>query len=182
MRKISFLSLLVLIFIFSSCFSLKEYPVEYDYSFGGDFQNYSTYSFINNSGESPLEKKVVEETIQHYMEVLGYSYQEEAPTFYINYLYLPDSLSYKGYEQPEFFKFVKFGKDEDKDKEKYQAKKLKIKSGTLIISFIEQKNYATIWQGYTTDLYKEDIQTDPRKTRLAVLSILKNYVYLPDIN
>lgn len=182
MRKISSINFFIITLIFTSCFSFREYPVEYDYNFSGDFKNYETFSFISNNAESPLSTEVVESTIIHYMDVLGYTYDADAPSFYINYLYMPDTLSYRGYEQPELFKFLKFGKEAEENKKKYNTKMLKMNSGTLVISFIEKKNYSTIWQGYTTDLYKEDIQSDPRKTRLAVLSILKNYVYLPDLN
>ena len=179
-----YLPLIALLFAFtlSSCLSYKEYPVEYDYSFRGDFQNYTTYGFMNSSDNSPIAGEVVKKSIMHYMDLLGYTYSEEEPSFLINFLYMPDSLSYKGYEQPELFQFIKFKKEKEKQRAKYETKMLNIHSGTLVITFIEKKNYSTIWQGYTTDLYNEDIKNDPVKARLAVLSILKNYVYLPDLN
>lgn len=175
--------LLIIGLSLTSCFSFREYPVEYDYNYLGDFKNYTTFSFISkNQEELDLSKDLVEATVTNYMEVLGYKYDNNNPSFRINYFYIPDTLSYKGYQQPEMLGFVKIRDDKEKKKEEYKEKKHSMNSGTFVISFIEQENYSMIWQGYTTDLYREDIQSDPRKTRVAVLSILKNYVYLPDLN
>ncbi|GAB3337023.1 hypothetical protein GCM10027429_21020 [Marivirga atlantica] len=183
MKKFYLILTVVVSLSLTSCFSFREYPVEYDYNYLGDFKNYPTFSFISkNQDDLGLSKEIVEATVKNYMEVLGYKYDDDNPTFRINYFYMSDTLSYKGYEQPEMLSFVKIRDDKDKKKEEYKEKKHSMNSGTFVISFIEQENYSMIWQGYTTDLYKEDIQSDPRKTRVAVLSILKNYVYLPDLN
>ncbi len=176
------LALLIPVFL-SSCFAFREYPVEYDYSYLGEFKSYDTFGFIDkNDYDFALSKEVVEGTIVNYMEVLGYTYQQSNPSILINYTYMADTLFYKGYKQPEMLNFVRVKEDEEKKRENYVEKKHSINSGIFVISFIEQKNYSMVWQGYTTDLYREDIKSDPRKTRVAVLSILKNYLYLPDLN
>jgi len=182
MNKFYLPILLISSLLFSSCFAFREYPVEYDYSYRGNFENYPTFSFISKvEDENGVSQEVVEATVKNYMEVLGYRYDDVNPAFRINYFYTGDSLSYKGYEQPQMLSFIRIS-DKKKKQENYREKKHKMNSGTFVISFIEQENYSMIWQGYTTDLYKEDIKSDPRKTRVAVLSILKNYVYLPDLN
>jgi hypothetical protein len=75
--------------------------------------------------------------------------------------------------------FILFRSKKDKEKQEYFKKDQNIKNGTLVINFTEQSTYSMIWQGYTTDLYAEDIFDDPRKVRVAVLSILNNYTHLP---
>jgi hypothetical protein len=76
--------------------------------------------------------------------------------------------------------FIRYRSDSEKEREKYQKKKFEIDQGTLVINFTETNDYSMIWQGYTTDLYSENIFDDPRKIRVAVLSILNNYSHVPN--
>jgi len=177
MKKFN-ISLLLIFFILNGCFVSKEYPVEYDYNFLGDFNNYNSFGFFVTDTYMPdAPKKLVQSTIKSHLELLGYEYNPENPSFYVSYFYINDSLNYKGYEQPKMDSFIKYRSDKEKEKEEYKKQKFSIEQGTLVINFTETKDYSMIWQGYTTDLYSENIFDDPRKIRVAVLSILNNYSY-----
>ncbi len=171
--------LLVLLLFLNGCFISKEYPVEYDYNFLGEFDSYNSFDFfVTPKNMSENDIRLVQETIKSHLELLGYDHNPENPSFYVNFLYLSDSLRYRGYEQPKMDTFVFLKSKKQKEDEEYFKKDLNITNGTLVINFTETSNYSMIWQGYTTDLYSEDIFDDPRKVRVAVLSILNNYAYL----
>ncbi|ADR20554.1 hypothetical protein MATR_18230 [Marivirga tractuosa] len=179
MKKLCHILLVVLLFS-NGCFISKEYPVEYDYNFLGDFDNYKSFDFFMTPKTMEDDQiDLIQSTIKSHLELIGYSYNTENPSFYVNFLYLSDSLRYRGYEQPKMENFVLFKNKNQKEKEEYLKKDLNITNGTLVINFTETSNYSMIWQGYTTDLYSENIFDDPRKVRVAVLSILNNYAYLP---
>jgi hypothetical protein len=176
-----YIPLLLLFLITNGCFVSKEYPVEYDYNFLGDFDNYKSFDFFITETYMPeAPQKLVKSTIKSHLELLGYEYNPDKPSFYVSYFFIEDSLKYKGYDQPKMESFIKYRSDSQKEKEKYQKQKFQIDQGTLVINFTETNNYSMIWQGYTTDLYSENIFDDPRKIRVAVLSILNNYSYVPN--
>ncbi|HET8859105.1 MAG TPA: DUF4136 domain-containing protein [Marivirga sp.] len=179
MKRLYQILLAVLLFS-NGCFITKEYPVEYDYNFLGDFNNYKSFDFFITPQNFPdSQNELVKSTIKNHLELLGYEYDPEEPSFYVNYFYYGDSLKYRGYDQPKMQDFVLFKNKKEKEREEYENKDLNITNGTLVINFTESSNYSMIWQGYTTDLYSENIFDDPRKVRVAILSILNNYAYLP---
>ncbi len=173
----------LLIFIISglssvSCTLTREYPVEYDYSYDGDFEEYKTFSFLrtNQKFDSSTDG-FINKTIINYMQLLGYTYipERKEANFLVNYFYYQDPLAYNSYDQTNISSFLKNVKKDDRKKLEYKKKKLAINNGVFVINFTDNKNYNMIWQGYTTDLYTDDILKDPNKTRIAVLSILRNY-------
>lgn len=149
-----------------------------------DYEDYESFNFVDSKNDFDANtNKLIKNTIKGHLELLGYHYETESPKFLISYFYYGDSLDYKAYKQPEMATFLKTKNEKYKNKEEYQPKLLPIKDGTFVINFTDKEDYSMIWQGYTTDLYKDQILEDPRKTRIAVISILKNYSYYPrDIN
>jgi hypothetical protein len=164
----------------TSCFSFREYPVEYDYNYLGNFTEYETFGFFEDKmkSESPIDK-VFKDAIINHMELLGYSYDEGDPNLLVNYTYFSDSLSYRGYLQPDMLSFLKYTPDDDKEKEEYNKRTYSIKKGTLVINITDLNKNTMVWQGYTTDLYNDDLSTDARTIRIAVRSILNNYKHYP---
>lgn len=173
-------AILFTVLVFSNgCFVSREYPVEYDYNFLGDFESYKSFDFfMTDTLLGNNQNKLIKSTIKNHLELLGYTYNPDKPSFYVNYFYINDSLAYKGYEQPKMESFVKYKRTSEKEKEKYQKKQFDISAGTFVINFTESDSYSMIWQGYTTDLYTDNIFDDPRKLRIAVISVLKNYAYV----
>ncbi len=182
MKKLSLLFLGVW-FLCNSCFMIREYPVEHDYNYLGNFNGYETFGFMDyDNGLDSSSNTLIKKSITNHLELLGYSYDTKSPNFLVNYFYFSDSLKYKGYEQPEMENFLKQRDDRSKRKERYIKKDFEITNGTFVINFTDQENYSMIWQGYTTDLYQDQIFEDPRKTRIAVISVLKSYGFIPQLN
>jgi hypothetical protein len=162
---------------------VREYPVEHDYNYLGNFNGYQSFGFMDyDNGLDSISNLLIKKSITNHLELLGYSYDGGQPGFLVNYFYFSDSLKYKGYDQPEMESFLKGGDDRSKRKERYIKKDFKITNGTFVINFTDQENYSMIWQGYTTDLYQDQIFEDPRKTRIAVISVLKSYSFVPQLN
>ncbi len=66
-----------LVFLFlSGCYSYREYPVEYDYSYHGKFKRYKSFAFLENSSalkDSTVSHEVIENIIKSRLETQGYN-------------------------------------------------------------------------------------------------------------
>jgi hypothetical protein len=82
-----------------------------------------------------------------------------------------DSLRLTGYKQPELEEWIKY---EDENIE-YVERKYQLRMGTLYISFFDRKQKRTVWQGYATKVYGNDMFTNERLLRNAVRSVLNRY-------
>ena len=84
MNKNTFpLSLIIFLIVLSSCMR-REYVLEYDYDYKGNFKKYSSFNFMRNAkiDQDSAElayKPLLEEAIKNRMEILGYKLSEEKP-------------------------------------------------------------------------------------------------------
>ena len=86
----------------AGCYSYREYPVEYDYSYRGKFKNYKTFAFLTNSnGEETGTNTAIEKAIQNRMELQGYRFKVDKPNLLVAYMIYFDSLNFRGYDQPD---------------------------------------------------------------------------------
>lgn len=164
----------VLFFVlFSSCLGYKELPVEYDYSYQGNFKKYKTFDLMRPTGsvDSSMTNMVIEKSILSRMKFLGYRQTNNKPHLLVCFKMFPDSLMFNGYNQPEIEQWV-VHQDENLD---YDQKKLDLKTGTLLIQFFDRRQNQSIWQGYSTTLYGSIDFSDNRNLRNAVISILDKY-------
>lgn len=168
---------MVLGVLITGCYSYREYPVEYDYSYHGKFKNYKTYSFISHSIEDgSLTSNVIREAIENRLGLQGYKYKENKPNLLVSYKVYYDSLNFRGYEQPEIEKWVKYqNMEEDYDPRRYNLRK-----GTLLIQFYDRKQERSIWQGYATGVYGNIYFDNERQIKIAVRSILDRYQFLAE--
>lgn len=171
------LPLLLLVFLMLGCYSYREYPVEYDYSYHGKFKKYNTFAFIN-----PIEKDesvinpIIEEAIKSRMKYQGYKFKENKPSLLVSYKIYYDSLNFRGYNQPEIERWVKWQKiNEDYDPKQYDLKK-----GTLLIQFYDRRQERSIWQGYATGVYGNIYFDNEKQLKVAVRSILDRYQFLAE--
>ena len=68
MKKL-YIPLLLLFLVINGCFVSKEYPVEYDYNFLGDFDNYKSFGFFISETHMPeAPRKLVRSTIKRVEE------------------------------------------------------------------------------------------------------------------
>jgi hypothetical protein len=164
---------IAILILFTSCLGYKELPVEYDYSYKGNFKKYRTFDLMHTTGEvdSSISNTIIEKSILSRMRFLGYRQSENKPHLLVCYKMFQDSLMFNGYNQPEIEQWV-VSQDENID---YDPKKLDLKTGTLLIQLFDRRQNRSIWQGYSTTLYGSIDFNDNRNLRNAVISILDKY-------
>lgn len=172
-------ALLSIVLFVSGCFSYREYPVEYDYSYHGKFKKYRTYAFLENANpvyDSSVTNEIIEKVIKDRLAVQGYKYKREKPNLLVSYKIYFDSLKFHGYDQPDIEDWVKFSKTTiDYNKHSYTLKK-----GTLLIQLYDRKQDRSIWQGYATGVYGNIYFNNERQLKIAVRSILDRYRFLAE--
>ena len=164
--------LLLLVVVLGGCLGYKELPVEYDYSYRGNFKRYRTFDIMKNgSSDSSMTNDQIERAILARMKFLGYKQSATKPHLIIGYKMFPDSLTFNGYNQPEIEDWMK-SQTADLN---YNAQKYDIKTGTLLIQFYDRRQNRAVWQGYATTLYGSIDFQNSRHLRNAVISILDKY-------
>ncbi len=175
MRKLYFF---VLAISLASCLGYKELPVEYDYSYKGNFKKYRTFDLMKPLGtnDSSMMSEAIEKSILARMKFLGYKRTATRPHLIVGYKMFSDSLRFNGYTQPEIEDWVK-GRREDLN---YDSKKYNLKTGTLLIQLYDRRQNRSIWQGYATTQYGSIDFNNQRNLRNAVISILDKYRFWAD--
>lgn len=155
------------------CLVYKELPVEYDYSYKGNFKNYRSFNLMQsaNLNDTSTVNTIITKSIISRMKFLGYKQTENKPHLLITYRMFPDSLLFNGYTQPEIEQWLS-SKNESLT---YDKKKIDLKTGTLLIQLYDRRQNRSIWQGYSTTLYGAIDFNDHRNVRNAVISILDKY-------
>ena len=175
---------LVLVTLLSGCYSYREYPVEYDYSYHGRFKKYKSYAFLQNANseenladpEIDLTNDIIEKVIENRLGTQGYKLKTEKPNLLVSYKIYYDSLNFRGYDQPDIENWVKFSKTDVN----YDPRKYNLKKGTLLIQLYDRKQEKSIWQGYATGVYGNIYFNNERQLKIAVRSILDRYKFLAE--
>ena len=174
MKALSTVALLTLLF-FASCMGYKEFPVESDYSFEGEFRRYKTFNFLDtrSSGvDSSLQNDIIESAIRARMELQGYEYATRDPRLLVSYKIFYDSLFFTGYDQPDIELFVEYEEniDQEMDPVKYN-----LRQGTLLVLMYDRERKKSIWQGYASGVFGDSFYSDKRYLQGAVRSIFDQY-------
>ena len=173
------IALISIVLFVSGCFSYREYPVEYDYSYHGKFKKYRSYAFLENANpayDSSVSNEIIEKVIKDRLAIQGYKYKKEKPNLLVSYKIYFDSLKFHGYDQPDIEDWVKYSKTTiDYSKHSYTLKK-----GTLLIQLYDRKQDRSIWQGYATGVYGNIYFNNERQLKIAVRSILDRYKFLAE--
>jgi len=170
MKKIAPFIVLALL---TSCLGYKELPVEYDYSYKGNFKKYRTFDIMKPAGpaDSTMVNEIIEKSIVARMKFLGYRQVTNRPHLIIGFKMFNDSLRFNGYNQPDIEEWVK----SQNDNVEYDPQKFTLSTGTLLIQFYDRRQNRSIWQGYATTLYGSIDFNNSRHLRNAVISILDKY-------
>ncbi|MBY0433826.1 MAG: DUF4136 domain-containing protein [Cyclobacteriaceae bacterium] len=176
MRK--FVTPAVLVILLSSCLGYKELPVEYDYSYRGNFKKYRTFEIMRPLGleDSSMMNAVIEKSIISRMRFLGYKQSETRPHLIIGFKMYNDSLKFNGYNQPDIEEWVR----SQNENLNYEQQKYNLKTGTLLIQFFDRRQNRSIWQGYATTMYGNIDFHNNRHLKNAVISILDKYRFWAD--
>jgi hypothetical protein len=171
MKKV--LPFLLCALMLGGCLGYKELPVEYDYSYKGNFKRYRTFDIMRPAGpsDSSMINDVIEKSIIARMKFLGYRQANNKPHLIIGFKMFNDSLRFNGYNQPNIEEWIKAPK-EDLD---YDQQKFQLSTGTLLIQFYDRRQNRSIWQGYATTQYGQIDFHNSRHLRNAVISILDKY-------
>lgn len=169
------LSLIIFLIVLSSCMR-REYVLEYDYDYKGNFKKYSSFNFMRNAkiDQDSAElayKPLLEEAIKNRMEILGYKLSEDKPRLLVAYSIFYDNMKFRGYLQPELEKWVEKATDEDA----YDPVKLELKEGTVLVQLIDTKKNNTVWQGYASGVFGYSYANNERHIKRAVRSIFDQY-------
>lgn len=169
---------LLLLILLTSCLGYKELPVEYDYSYRGNFKKYRTFEIMRPIGveDTTMVNDIVEKSIISRMKFLGYKQTETRPHLIIGFKMYTDSLRFNGYDQPDIEDWIK---NQTSDLS-YDQRKLDLKTGTLLIQFFDRRQNRSIWQGYATTLYGNINFNNERHLRNAVISILDKYRFMAE--
>jgi hypothetical protein len=159
--------------LFMSCLGYKELPVEYDYSYKGNFKRYRTFDIMKPAGivDTTMVNEVIEKSIIARMKFLGYRQASNKPHLIIGFKMFNDSLKFNGYIQPDIEEWVR----NQKEDLNYDAQKYNLKMGTLLIQFYDRRQNRSIWQGYATTQYGSIDFNNSRHLKNAVISILDKY-------
>jgi hypothetical protein len=159
--------------LFMSCLGYKELPVEYDYSYKGNFKRYRTFDIMKPAGivDTTMVNEVIEKSIVARMKFLGYRQASNKPHLIIGFKMFNDSLKFNGYIQPDIEEWVR----NQKDDLNYDPQKYNLKTGTLLIQFYDRRQNRSIWQGYATTQYGSIDFNNSRHLKNAVISILDKY-------
>ncbi len=160
--------------LLTSCLGYKELPVEYDYSYKGNFKKYRTFDIMKPAGmvDSTMVNETIEKSIVARMKFLGYRQSTNKPHLIIGFKMFNDSLKFNGYNQPDIEDWVRNNQKEDLD---YDQQKFNLKTGTLLIQFYDRRQNRSIWQGYATTMYGSIDFNNSRHLKNAVISILDKY-------
>lgn len=171
MRRV-YIPILVLILL-TSCLGYKELPVEYDYSYKGNFKRYRTFDLMQSSSvkDSSMVNNLIEKSIVARMKFLGYRRVANKPHLIIGFKMFSDSLKFIGYTQPDIEDWMR-GQKEELD---YNRQKYTLNTGTLLIQFYDRRQNRSIWQGYATTSFGSIDFNNDRQLRNAVISILDKY-------
>lgn len=167
---------LALMFLFS-CSAFKELPVEYDYSYHGNFKKYRTFEIMKPlRADSSMLNEQIEKSIISRMKFLGYKQTPNKPHLIIGFKMFSDSLRFNGYNQMDIEEWAR-GQNAEMD---YSKQKYTLSEGTLLIQFFDRRQNRSIWQGYATTLYGQIDFQNSRHLRTAVVSILDKYRFWAD--
>lgn len=165
--------IVLLVVLLTSCLGYKELPVEYDYSYKGNFKKYRTFDIMKPAGinDSTMTNSIIEKSIVARMKFLGYRQSSNKPHLIIGFKMFNDSLRFNGYSQPDIEEWVKTQKEDLN----YDAQKFNLATGTLLIQFYDRRQNRSIWQGYATTMYGSIDFNNGRHLKNAVISILDKY-------
>ncbi|MFY0599404.1 MAG: DUF4136 domain-containing protein [Cyclobacteriaceae bacterium] len=176
---------ILLISLLSGCIVEREYIVDYDYSYRGNFKKYRTFSFLS-TGDSinfnGMSDNLIKDEIERRMKSQGYVLKEKRPSILIAYKIFGEDFKLQGYEQVDLENWEdNYGQYELSDDQiaeidiaRYNERDIDLRKGTLLIDFIDTKSHSVIWQGYASGLF-DDETLFSKDAKYAVRTILNQY-------
>lgn len=178
MHKTYFNFLLIFLVGLGGCMS-TGYIVESDYSYYGKFSKYSSYDFITtpeSAKDTIIGEQLLRDAIIQRLKVQGYKLTTKKPNLLISYKVFYKDLRFQGYQQPNIEKWSKYELEE----ESYDPIKYSLREGTLLITLWDRKRERSIWQGYASGLFGNQLFDNERHLKRAVRNIFDQYNFLAE--
>ncbi|MEO9967244.1 MAG: DUF4136 domain-containing protein [Reichenbachiella sp.] len=190
--------LFAVIMFLGSCLSQKDFITDSDYSYGGKFKKYRTYSFMSSPENDTLyHKEILEKTIASRMGAQGYFKQAKKPDLLVMYKIFYDDFSLRGYNQPQFENWVNnevapeegsrqtassddFFEDDEVTSEEYRVSNYEMNDGTLLVVFFDRKKKQTVWQGYASGVFSKDKKDSRKNIKVATSKIFNEFRLIAD--
>lgn len=197
--------LIVLTLLISSCISHRDYIIDSDYSYDGNFKRYKTFDFIKNANEDTLHnRELVKTTMMNRLGAQGYKKSTTKPDLLIMYKIFYDDFYLRGYNQPKFETWVGTDSflntrqtrntrqstvsnlDEYRDDEEegrageYLEQRYCMHEGTLLVVFYDRKRKKTVWQGYASGVFSRADNRSDRHIKAATSKIFNEFRLLAD--
>ena len=172
--------LTVLTIVMVSCFGSKDFLVESDYSYSGNFKKYKTYGFIDQQRfglDSLIAEDLIIRSIKNRMSMLGYEHTYNKPNLIISFRFYYSDFMFKGWEQPEIELWLE---EKGYIDEKFDEIKYRLQEGTLMIWLVDRKRSKAVWQGYNSGLIDTNSLNNERFIRGCVRTIFDKYRVFPD--
>ncbi|SMD32018.1 protein of unknown function [Reichenbachiella faecimaris] len=180
----------------SGCLSQKDFITDSDYSYGGKFKKYRTYSFMSSPENDTLfHREILEKTIASRMGAQGYFKDVKKPDLLVMYKIFYDNFSLRGYNQPHFESWVnndivsdsddneeldEFFRDEPVEGEEYNVSNYEMNDGTLLVVFFDRKKKQTVWQGYASGVFSKDNRDARKNIKVATSKIFNEFRLIAD--
>ena len=184
------------IVLLGSCLSQKDFITDSDYSYGGKFKKYRTYSFMSSPENDTLfHREILEKTISSRMGAQGYFKDAKKPDLLVMYKIFYDNFSLRGYNQPHFESWVNnkivadtdesqeiddFFKDDEVEGEEYNVSNYEMNDGTLLVVFFDRKKKQTVWQGYASGVFFKDNKDARKNIKVATSKIFNEFRLIAD--
>lgn len=192
--------------IFYGCISEKEYIIESDYSYDGNFKRYKSFDFLKNSNiDTAHDHELLKKTMIKRLRAQGYVNKEKKPDLLVSYKIFHDDFFLNGFSQPNFENWIgenAFLKDDpsqelipvsssegekdssDEDDEaregEYIERKYQMNEGTLFVAFYDRKRRKTIWQGYASGVFARSDYRSDRSINAAASKIFDEFRLIAD--
>ena len=158
-----------------SCLGSKDYIVESDYSYSGNFKKYKSFSFVDQQRydiDSLIPEDLIMRSITNRMSILGYEHSESNPSLLIAFRMFYNDFTFNGWTQPEIELWLE---QEGLIEEEFEERKYNLKQGTLMIFFLDRKQKKAVWQGYNSGLININSLDNERFIRGSVRLIFEKY-------
>jgi Domain of unknown function (DUF4136) len=179
MNKVTSALALAIVALFSACMSGRRYTVETDYSYHGKFKKYKTFDFVKDispNAEENAQNRVIQDEIKFRMELMGYKQTDRRPDLLVSYRVFFDNLRFTGYNQPSIEEWAR----REDEEEEYDPIKYSLREGTLLVLLFDGKQQRTIWQGYASGIFGNQLFAGERYLKRPVRLIFDKYRFLAE--
>lgn len=142
------------------CIAAREARVESDYSYGGRFRRYHSYTFITGTGlasDTSHLGETLRDAIRQRLRGQGYRpvRGNNRPDLLVSFRIFEGDMHFHGFNQEDLTTWVKNNEAEDDNtpedqRHVYQPVRLLLAEGTLLVTLIDARTNRAVWNGYAS--------------------------------